>query len=106
LLLLSGKKILSNFDNPLPGNEVEHTAKSIAKWTYRNFSQTGFSQIQAARGAKGGKVSGKVRAAKNEDKRAKARLMRSQGMKQVDIAKQLGVSRETVRLWLNIKNAK
>ena len=46
-----------SFKDPLQENEVIHTAKSIAKWTYKHFSAAGFSQWQARQGAKGGKVS-------------------------------------------------
>jgi hypothetical protein len=56
----------TRFNSPLPANEVQHTARSIAKWTHRNMTEGGWSEyvarthtseIQAVRGSKGGKVS-------------------------------------------------
>ncbi|WP_420769466.1 primase C-terminal domain-containing protein, partial [Klebsiella pneumoniae] len=47
----------AQFEQPLPANEVRHTAKSIAKWTHQHLSPAGFREEQARRGAKGGKVS-------------------------------------------------
>ncbi|KZY62512.1 replicase [Oleiphilus sp. HI0061] len=46
--------INTRFTSPLDNNEVDHVAKSVAKWTFNNFSERSFSDIQAARGAKGG----------------------------------------------------
>ena len=54
-----------NFITPLDISEVKHTAKSVAKWTHRNFNRRTFddyvarthtSEIQAIRGRKGGLV--------------------------------------------------
>ncbi len=54
-----------NFTTPLDISEVKHTAKSVAKWTHRNFNRRTFddyvartntSEIQAIRGLKGGLV--------------------------------------------------
>ncbi|MGP5239809.1 replication initiation protein [Pseudomonas helleri] len=54
-----------NFTTPLDISEVKHTAKSVAKWTHRNFNRGTFddyvarthtSEIQAIRGRKGGLV--------------------------------------------------
>ena len=51
----------NQFIKPLHHNEVKHLAKSIAKWTHRHMSSEGFSEWQAAQGAKGGKRSGASR---------------------------------------------
>lgn len=51
----------NTFDNVLNDNEVKTIARSVAKYTYRNFSAAGFSQWQAAQGRKGGQRSGEVR---------------------------------------------
>lgn len=89
----------SNLLAPLPTPEVLHIAKSVAKWTYRNLSQEGFRQWQAAQGAKGGKRSGASRLAKSQPKREQAALLASQGMKQKDIAEALEITVRTLRNW-------
>jgi len=38
------------FAVPLSPGEVGHTARSVARWVWRNFSAEGFSTVQAARG--------------------------------------------------------
>lgn len=86
--------------NYLPGKEVWHIARSVAKWTWRNFSAEGFSQWQAQAGKKGGVASGKARAAALEDKRASARLMAAAGKSTREIAEELGTSQPTVSRWL------
>jgi hypothetical protein len=42
------------FDAPLDASEVVHLARSVSRWTWRNFTREGFSQVQAERGRKGG----------------------------------------------------
>ena len=93
------------FSNPLDHREVWHVCKSVSKWTWRNMTLEGWrqwvakthsSEIQAKRGRK----SGASRLAASEDKRASTRMMDAKGMKQAAIADELGVSRETIRLWL------
>ncbi|HHI5760716.1 replication initiation protein, partial [Klebsiella pneumoniae] len=37
----------AQFEQPLPANEVRHTAKSIAKWTHQHLSPAGFREEQA-----------------------------------------------------------
>ena len=93
------------FEQPLPVNEVRHTAKSIAKWTHRNLTPAGFSAVQAARGAKGGKVSkgggrpsnsGKARA----DLLPEVLRLKGMGYSNRDIGEDLGISSSTVSLYL------
>lgn len=86
--------------NHLQGKEVWHIARSVAKWTWRNFSAEGFSAWQAQAGKKGGVASGKARAAASEDKRASARLMAAAGKSTREIAEELGTSQPTVSRWL------
>lgn len=45
------------FTDPLPSSEIKATAKSISRWTWKNFTQTGFRNYQSAAGKKGGKAS-------------------------------------------------
>ena len=93
------------FLTPLDGREVWHVARSVAKWTWRNFdieaSDARFSAKQAYRGRKGGVASGLSRAAKNEDKRASARLMAAQGHSSRVIAESIKVNQSTVVRWLH-----
>lgn len=46
---------LNIFLVPLSFNELRGVAKSVAKWTWRNFSDAAFSAIQSARGKRGGR---------------------------------------------------
>jgi len=45
----------NDFPTPLPLSEIRATAKSVAKWTWKHFSEAQFSAIQSARGKKGGR---------------------------------------------------
>lgn len=97
-----------DFLRPLDGREVWHIARSVAKWTWRNFSAEGFSQWQAAQGrrnsaesqASKGRASGQARRAASEDKRASARIMAAAGLSQRAIAQELEVSQVAVCKWL------
>lgn len=80
----------------LPEREIEHIAKSVAKFTHSNFSQAGFSEWQAVQGSKGGKAKGKA----YEDQRLKATLMLKQGLKKKKIAELLGVHANTITNWV------
>lgn len=91
--------INNGFEQPLPYSEVRATSKSIAKWVWTRFSYGEFSEIQAKRGAKGGKKGGAVRSAQYQEKREQAAQLKSEGMNNTQIAKQLGVSRMTVIRW-------
>ncbi len=92
---------------PLPVSEIKATAKSIARWVWRHFTPAGFSQVQAHRGAKGGKVSkgggrptGTSRT--NWALWEEIQRMKAAGYPQKDIAEDLGVSVGLVSKYVNI----
>ncbi len=91
--------INAGFEVPLPHSEVKATAKSIAKWVWQRFSYGDFSEIQAKRGAKGGKKGGVVRSAKYAELRVKAKELKETGLSYTEVAKQLNVSRRSVIDW-------
>ena len=90
--------INSQFITPLPYSEIKATAKSIAKYCWKNdaIEERKFSQKQAIRGRLGGIAKGLA----NEDKRIHARLLSAKGMSQRAIAKELAVSVGSINLWL------
>ena len=86
---------------PLGGNEIWHIAKSVSKWTWRNFdlaaSDARFSQLQAHRGRMGGLAKGLA----NEDKQASACLLAAAGRSVRSIADELQVGKTTVARWVS-----
>jgi hypothetical protein len=109
LVVLEKAENLNQFSEPLPYAEIKATAKSVAKWTWQNFTPKGFQEyvgrthtpeIQAKRG----KRSGEVRAEKAAEKAVEAREMSKRGMKKAAIASALGVHRNTVSIWLKMHN--
>ncbi|MCQ1040366.1 replication initiation protein, partial [Klebsiella pneumoniae] len=95
----------AQFEQPLPANEVRHTAKSIAKWTHQHLSPAGFREEQARRGAKGGKVSKGGGRPSNSGKDKSDLLpevlrLKAQGYTNRDIADDLQISPSTVSVYL------
>lgn len=54
------------FVAPLDAGEVAHLARSVSRWTWRNFTPEGFTQIQAQRGHKGGVTTAVIRSAEKQ----------------------------------------
>ncbi|MDF9399344.1 helix-turn-helix domain-containing protein [Vibrio sp. 1180_3] len=100
----------NDFDVPLHPSEIQHIAKSIAKWTHRNLSSAGFSSWQAEQGRKGGLIGGKVsrgggRPSKKQDQLEMVLELKSKGYNNRAIADDLGISAGSVSNWLrNLKS--
>jgi hypothetical protein len=90
------ESINNGFEQPLPYSEVKATAKSIAKWVWQRFSYGEFREIQAKRGAKGGKAKGEAYALKREQ----AIQLKEQGLSINAISEELGVHRNSVSTWV------
>jgi DNA-directed RNA polymerase specialized sigma24 family protein len=97
------------FPVPLPQSEVGSTARSVAKWTWNNYTSrwpddeweeyvraTHLPEAQRHRQTL--QVASRHRA--TEEKRATARLMASRGYTQQQIADELDVSQPTVYRWV------
>lgn len=85
----------AQLSNPLDMREAQAIARSVARYTYRNFTPQGFSQWQAVQGAKGGRAKGRA----YDDKRTQARLLRSKGFSIRVIADELQCSKTSVQKW-------
>ncbi len=95
---------LNNFQEPLPYSEIAGIARSVAKWVWRNTTPASFQEFvekthTTAMQANRGRRSGVVRAAKANEQSTQAQAMKEEGMSNADIAKALGVHRNTVSNW-------
>ena len=59
----------NSFDEPLNDNEVKTIARSVARYTHKNFKKSSFSSWQATQGQKGGKASKRPPVAGSEQSR-------------------------------------
>jgi hypothetical protein len=83
---------------PLSFREVRGIARSIAKWTWRNFSPARFSAVQSARGRRSGAVRCQTAMQKVEVVHEAAKAIAAQGQTASTraIAAQTGIARQTV----------
>lgn len=104
--------INAQFIVPLPISEVKAIAKSVSKWTYREFTPERFRQSQAAKGKKGGLAGLKENKAKagriskgggRPDKKAllpNVLELKAAGCSNRVIAESLKLSPSTISLWI------
>ena len=91
-----------SFITSLPQSEVKSIAKSIAKWTYANFTPSKFREIQSARGKIGGKLSkGGGRTSKKAQLLPLVQQQLAQGRSQAEISLDLNISTRTLIRWLS-----
>ena len=95
------------FLEPLPHSEVKATAKSIARWVWRNHTEAHakFIERQTVKGRKGGLSSdsshgGKASSAQHSDVRQGAFKLHVLGVHPTQIAKKLNISRPSVYKWV------
>lgn len=93
--VLERARAYNTFDNVLSDNEVKTIARSVARYTFRNFTSSGFSAWQAAQGRKGGIAKG----AAYGEKRIQALALLASGVSQKETAESLGVHRNTIKNW-------
>ena len=84
------------FPAALGAGEVRMIATSIARWVWANTTPSGFSEKQAARGAKGGQRSGVTRLAKAQVRAEQAQALKEAGKSNKEIAEELGIHRNSV----------
>ncbi|MFW2044232.1 replication initiation protein, partial [Acinetobacter sp. ULE_I053] len=91
------------FLEPLPHSEVKATAKSVARWVWRNHTaaHAKFIERQAMKGRMGDSShGGKARSAQYSDIRQEALKLHVMGFNPTQIAKKLNISRPSVYKWV------
>lgn len=91
--VLERARAYNDFEAPLPDSEVRATAKSVSKWTHQRLTPSKFAAVQAHRGRKKGE---KLR----DDTMPWVKEMASRGVSIAEIARESGVSRQTIYNWI------
>lgn len=106
-VLEQAKNANGAFLEPLPYSEVKATAKSVARWVWRNHAEAHakFIERQISKGRLGGLKSdsshgGKARSQQYSDMRQEAVKLHIQGVNNTQIAELLKVNRRTIIRWL------
>jgi len=89
----------SAFPVPLSFPEVRAIAKSIASWTWKNYTGRLADEEFTRRQQKRGRLGGLAKGLANAEKRAEALKMAAEGVSQKAIAEALGVPVRTLRSW-------
>lgn len=94
----------STFTIPLSYNEVKAIAKSISKWVWKRdgYAYQEFIDRQTRKSKLGASKGGKARSEKYKDKRDQVYNLKAKGMNNTQIAKELGVARQTIINWLGV----
>lgn len=99
-IVLNQAEALNTFEVPLAYSEYRAIARSVARYTWRNTTPTGFEQYQSNCGRLGGIASGVSRRERSEEKRIEAELLLSEGYSHRSIANRLQINQSTVSRWL------
>jgi hypothetical protein len=109
-VVLAKAEKLNTFTDPLTLSEVRATARSVARWSFNRYEGKMTPSSLAADGltpesfsllqSNLGKMAMTKRWGDNSERRAEAVALRMQGLKQLEIARKLGVSQKTISKWL------
>ena len=87
-------------ERSLTAGECKHIAYSVARWTWKRFSEREYLARQKALAARGGKASGASRKLASAGRATIAQAMHASGSSQSAIAAALNVNQATVSRWL------
>lgn len=95
-------KLNGEFTLPMSYNEVKGIAKSIARWVWKrdSYSYQEFIDRQTRKSKLGAAKGGTARSMQYQDKRKQAQQLKVQGLNNTQIAKHIGVHRNSVNTWL------
>lgn len=96
-VLTKALEMNGEFPVPMSFSEVKAIAKSVSSWTRKHdkYAHQNFLNRQSWKGKK----SGEARLLSSSDNRATALLMHAKGIKNSQIAQELGVHRDTIYAW-------